>query len=440
MSYSLLVNHYNNYSAPHKNLRLEIAQKILKDIPSTASIIDVGCGNGDMLEIIRSLGYQNIRGIDLSEEMIAIARSKGLDCVVGDFMGNELDQSDVVIAQAFVHLFPKAELVNIIKKLIGMTKRVLYFCTTQESVSEEGMFLKGGIMRFRAKYQRDEFINIVKENFSEYSGEYFEMNDPEGKTWTNQIIDMDNLIYKNDGFLVLKNMIDQKGIELLLNYVEMMSKGSNDPLVLRYKERDVECSNESLDRIENILFNPPPEIKKLLEPLNRLVKKVWGYEPALFKDKVNFKQPKKRPFPAHQDALAGWDAFSSKQITLCISLDSSNAENGCLEFVKNSHKIGLLAKVGQIIDPELEKMMKWDKIPTNQGDVIIFDSYTPHRSGYNNSETTRRMMFITYIPIENYDPRIVREKILKKRETQPTIDDEEKPLIRDIYGKYVLAK
>ncbi len=51
--------------------------KLLKDF-DIKSVLDVGCGNGRMLEILNEAGY-SAKGIDLSKKMIEIAKQRGVD-------------------------------------------------------------------------------------------------------------------------------------------------------------------------------------------------------------------------------------------------------------------------------------------------------------------------------------------------------------------------
>lgn len=44
----------------------------------TAPILDAGCGGGAQAEPLALLGYRSITGIDLSEGMLSVARSKGI--------------------------------------------------------------------------------------------------------------------------------------------------------------------------------------------------------------------------------------------------------------------------------------------------------------------------------------------------------------------------
>ena len=45
-------------------------------LKKTIKILDAGCGTGYVAEVLNKLNYKNIIGIDFSEEMLAIARSK----------------------------------------------------------------------------------------------------------------------------------------------------------------------------------------------------------------------------------------------------------------------------------------------------------------------------------------------------------------------------
>ena len=47
-------------------------------------ILDVGCGQGLLVYALRSFGFKNVQGIDLSEQQVAVAHQHGLPCRVVD--------------------------------------------------------------------------------------------------------------------------------------------------------------------------------------------------------------------------------------------------------------------------------------------------------------------------------------------------------------------
>lgn len=49
-----------------------------KYLKTDAAILDIGCGQGRMLNYLRSRDYTNAEGIDISAEQVAIAASEGL--------------------------------------------------------------------------------------------------------------------------------------------------------------------------------------------------------------------------------------------------------------------------------------------------------------------------------------------------------------------------
>lgn len=61
--------------------RAYIEQVISQHVPADRSIriFDAGCGDGVVLYFLKKAGYANIAGVDVSEEMVALAHSVGLD-------------------------------------------------------------------------------------------------------------------------------------------------------------------------------------------------------------------------------------------------------------------------------------------------------------------------------------------------------------------------
>ena len=150
-------------------------------------------------------------------------------------------------------------------------------------------------------------------------------------------------------------------------------------------------------------------------------------EPAiLYKEKVNFKLSGGGGFEPHQDHAAGWWLYGATyHISALISIDASDETNGALEIVAGEHNKGLLGKEWETIPDELvkqwEKEAKWEMVKTQPGDVVLFDSFVPHRSGPNTSEKTRRIMYLTYGKSSEGDHR---EKFLadKRKNLPPDIE------------------
>jgi O-antigen chain-terminating methyltransferase len=75
-----------------------------------SDVLDVGCGRGEFLELLRARGI-SARGIDINDEMAAVCRGRGLDATAGDALGYLLAQPDgslggLFAAQVVEHLEP----------------------------------------------------------------------------------------------------------------------------------------------------------------------------------------------------------------------------------------------------------------------------------------------------------------------------------------------
>lgn len=62
----------------------DLLAPILKSLDKTARVLDIGCGTGLLVNALRSFGYANVEGVDLSPQQIEAARAAGLPCTLVD--------------------------------------------------------------------------------------------------------------------------------------------------------------------------------------------------------------------------------------------------------------------------------------------------------------------------------------------------------------------
>jgi ectoine hydroxylase-related dioxygenase (phytanoyl-CoA dioxygenase family) len=124
---------------------------------------------------------------------------------------------------------------------------------------------------------------------------------------------------------------------------------------------------------------------------------LMGQQACLFKEKINYKLPGGAGFTAHQDAPA-FDTFGHRyHVTVLVAVDAQTEENGCLAFAEPVPEGTLLAqRPGGAIDAEVEAGLTWRSLPLPAGSVVFFDSYIPHRSDTNRTDTPRRGLYVTY--------------------------------------------
>jgi len=66
--------------------RISVYLPWLKTIPAGAPVLDLGCGRGESLALLRDQGIP-ARGVDSSARMVALCRERGLDATEGDLFG-----------------------------------------------------------------------------------------------------------------------------------------------------------------------------------------------------------------------------------------------------------------------------------------------------------------------------------------------------------------
>jgi predicted TPR repeat methyltransferase len=87
-----------------------IAARLIVQLPDTGSkILDLGCGTGLTCRLLAERGYSRLDGIDISREMLQVARERGIyqDLLAGDLnqpLQRESDSYDGVISSGtFTH-------------------------------------------------------------------------------------------------------------------------------------------------------------------------------------------------------------------------------------------------------------------------------------------------------------------------------------------------
>lgn len=222
--------------------------------------------------------------------------------------------------------------------------------------------------------------------------------------------------FRRDGFLVCRGLFDAGEIRELTRWTdEVMAYPEQAGKYMMYFEQSCLTGERILSRVEDIepyhdrfsrVFNG--------EKLRGVCSRLFGTDAVLYKDKINFKLPGGAGFKAHQDVQAGWDSYASLHITALVSIDATTLENGCMEMAPGQHDRGL---IGEKWTPLEENGLDYTPIPTKPGDTIFFDSFAPHRSSENLTESPRRVLYVTYNRLSEGDHR--RQYYIDKRKSYP---------------------
>lgn len=220
--------------------------------------------------------------------------------------------------------------------------------------------------------------------------------------------------WNQQGFLKLSQFFSLKEQELIQLWVtEIENWEPQIEGVLQHYEQIGETVR--ISRSENFVpFHPGMRSilssGKLLEVISEALE-----EPAvLYKEKINYKYPRGGTYAPHQDATA-YDELKL-HISCLIPADPSTRENGCLEMVAGQHQRGFIGPDEKgLIPAEEVDQMHWEFVELEVGDVLLFHSYTPHRSGVNRTDSPRRAIYATFNALSEGDLReqYYAEKIAK---------------------------
>lgn len=178
--------------------------------------------------------------------------------------------------------------------------------------------------------------------------------------------------------------------ERLLQCPRLFSKRSARGGVVASKRRS--------DRVEPVLDLSPffAELARN-EALAEAARALLGPTAQLMKDKLIVKPPGAGGYALHQDA-AYWqqlglplDAF----VTLVICLDPMTRDNGCIEMASGANW-SLLTAEGVIDDPQDDDVDEFTDAVAAAGDLIAIGALTPHRSGRNETNRSRRALFLSF--------------------------------------------
>ena len=111
----------------YQSLHQQVAAYLKSHFPEPGtSILDAGCGTGGMLSHLRTAGFKNLRGFDLSSDAVEFCTEQELDVVQGNLA--EIDtlygdqMFDVIISNDTLYFFDPEEGRKLAEKLVTLLR------------------------------------------------------------------------------------------------------------------------------------------------------------------------------------------------------------------------------------------------------------------------------------------------------------------------------
>lgn len=208
----------------------------------------------------------------------------------------------------------------------------------------------------------------------------------------------EKIFWQENHYLVRERAWRGNALNRLVAWTEELAGWPETPgRWMKYFEQ-TEADERQLCRVENFL-DDHEGLRGVIEGEDTLavLGELMGEQAVLFKEKINYKLPGGAGFLAHQDAPAFTSFAQRFHVTMLVTIDPMTIENGCLEV---SDAVPLYEIMPQEPDGTIarteEERRSWQPLQLPAGSVVFFDSYIPHRSRPNLSDTPRRALYITY--------------------------------------------
>jgi SAM-dependent methyltransferase len=123
------------YERQEDEMRLSargIAASIVERLPEVRSVVDVGCGSGAVMDMLRERGL-SVRGLDYSEAALRICRDKGLDVLKFDLeQGGDAPQlaADLALSTEVAEHLPPEAADSYVDFLVGVADIVVVTAAT----------------------------------------------------------------------------------------------------------------------------------------------------------------------------------------------------------------------------------------------------------------------------------------------------------------------
>ena len=208
------------------------------------------------------------------------------------------------------------------------------------------------------------------------------------------------LAYDREGFFVFKNAFSPEEIADVTSAIDPLEDKMTQFLRTQ-KDGRLYISQADAITFTIHLVKQSPLLKRFAAhpSLAGIVHDLLGDNARLYWDQSVYKKPENpKPFPYHQDN--GY-TFIEPQIylTCWIPLVDVDEENGCPWVVPRLHREGTLHHETTDLGFECLKSPASEVcVSAKAGDIVVFSSLTPHKTGPNLTDTTRKAYILQYAP------------------------------------------
>ncbi|WP_160718879.1 phytanoyl-CoA dioxygenase family protein [Bacillus sp. USDA818B3_A] len=211
--------------------------------------------------------------------------------------------------------------------------------------------------------------------------------------------------YRKNGFIQINNILTKEELDELRQYVDESMEDHN-PLARESPDRSAYF--RVLNQKVNSWRDHAGMSKYSFHPrFSNIALQLTGANGIrFFHDHILFKMPgDSKPTPWHQD-FPYWPMNEPGALSIWITLDDVNEENGCMMFVPESHKAGKFQPINLAEPEDLFQFSKNTEVNKQTpvicrlkaGSCTFHDGLTFHYAHANQTNRPRRVLAIIFYP------------------------------------------
>ncbi|MFD7920623.1 phytanoyl-CoA dioxygenase family protein [Streptomyces sp. NPDC059740] len=215
--------------------------------------------------------------------------------------------------------------------------------------------------------------------------------------------------FLTDGFAAVGEVISPDDLETYRNIYDRLLSGDIETGDKRSDLGSHVPRREGVrENITQIMWpsalHPPLRDLPLHDTALRIARELIGADAELDFDMMIHKAPHTAvPTPWHQDAAYWVDMPDHRAVSLWVALDDATVDNGCMWYVKGSHRQPLRphrpTSDGKNIECDCsEQEPGATAVPLTAGQAVAHSGSTLHSSRGNTTDGTRRAYILNYRP------------------------------------------
>lgn len=216
--------------------------------------------------------------------------------------------------------------------------------------------------------------------------------------------------YAEDGFYIVKGLLSTVEVTNFRDHArKQLEDEAREGSVMAKGDRD---GKSTLLKMWNTAGDDKYGLLARDQRLVLQAEALLGEEAYLYSHKMTMKQPREGgAWEWHQDFgyWYNYGCLRPDMLSIYVSLDKATKENGCLQVLSGTHKLGRLDHVredGQtnVAQTHLEAALERYEhlyVEMEAGDALVFHGNLLHRSDANNSDTYRWGYICSYNAVSN---------------------------------------